>query len=120
MDKLNELWAQYNKTLEDLDFEYEGLSDEELEAKFAEVFADDNNDTPSNDNESSDNSNEGDNAEPTSEGGEGGESDNSDDTNEGDRTIPIGQVDDDESTGTKRILSLHFHFKKKLMLFKIL
>lgn len=114
VDKLNELLAQYNKTLEDLDFEYEGLSDEELEAKFAEVFADDNNDTPSNDNESSDNSNEGDNAEPTSEGGEGGESDNSDDTNEGDRTIPIGQVDDDDSTGTKKNSEFALSLQEKI------
>lgn len=38
VDKFNELLAQYNVTKEDITFEYEGLSDEELEAKFAEVF----------------------------------------------------------------------------------
>ena len=32
------LLEQYGKTVEDITFEYEGLSDEELEAKFAEVF----------------------------------------------------------------------------------
>lgn len=37
--KLKELLEKYNKTVEDLNFEYEGLSDEELEAKFEEVFA---------------------------------------------------------------------------------
>lgn len=39
MDKFNELLAQYGKTVEDITFEYEGLSDEELEAKFAELFS---------------------------------------------------------------------------------
>lgn len=39
VDKFNELLAQYNISEEDVTFEYEGLSDEELEAKFAEVFA---------------------------------------------------------------------------------
>lgn len=38
MTKLEELLEKYGKTQEDLDFETEGLSDEELEAKFAEVF----------------------------------------------------------------------------------
>lgn len=38
VDKFNELLEQYGKTVDDVTFEYEGLSDEELEAKFAEVF----------------------------------------------------------------------------------
>lgn len=62
MTKFEELLAKYNKTVEDVTFDYPELSDEELEAKFAEVFGEDNNadgdnsgdDTtnePSNDNE---------------------------------------------------------------------
>lgn len=62
MTKFEELLAKYNKTVEDVTFDYSELSDEELEAKFAEVFGEDNNadgdnsgdDTtnePSNDNE---------------------------------------------------------------------
>lgn len=42
MDKFNELLEKYGKTTEDVTFEVEGLSDEELEAKFAEVFGDGN------------------------------------------------------------------------------
>ncbi len=38
VNKFEELLKQYNKTVEDITFEYEGLSDEELEAKFAEAF----------------------------------------------------------------------------------
>ena len=38
--KFEELLAQYNVTVEDITFEYENMSDEELEQKFAEVFED--------------------------------------------------------------------------------
>lgn len=45
--KLEELLSKYNKTVDELDFETEGLSDEELEAKFAEIFEDtDDGDDP--------------------------------------------------------------------------
>lgn len=36
--KFEELLQKYNKTVEDVTFEYEGLTDEELEVKFAEAF----------------------------------------------------------------------------------
>lgn len=36
--KFEELLKQYNKSIEDITFEYDGLSDEELEAKFVEIF----------------------------------------------------------------------------------
>lgn len=62
MTKFEELLAKYNKTVEDVTFDYSELSDEELEAKFTEVFGEDNNtdgdnsgdntaSEPSNDNE---------------------------------------------------------------------
>lgn len=41
VNKFEELLAQYNVTVEDITFDYENLTDEELEAKFAEVFAED-------------------------------------------------------------------------------
>ena len=44
------LLEQYGKTVEDITFEYEGLSDEELEAKFAEAFSEVENEE-SNDEE---------------------------------------------------------------------
>lgn len=40
MNKFEELLAKYGKTSDDITFETEGLSDEELEAKFAEMFED--------------------------------------------------------------------------------
>lgn len=38
MDKFNELLEKYGKTAEDIDFEYEDMTDDELETKFEEVF----------------------------------------------------------------------------------
>ena len=38
MTKFEELLEKYNKTVEDITFEYEGLSNEELEVKFSEAF----------------------------------------------------------------------------------
>ena len=54
MDKFNELLSKYGKTIEDVDFDYEGLTDEELEQKFESVFgeaqSDDGNDDDNADN----------------------------------------------------------------------
>ena len=38
MNKFEELLEKYGKTVEDIDFEYSEMTDEELEAKFAELF----------------------------------------------------------------------------------
>ena len=38
MNHFEELLAKYSKTAEDITFEYEGMTDEELDNKFAEVF----------------------------------------------------------------------------------
>lgn len=57
-----ELLKKYNKTVEDITFEYENLPDEELEAKFAEIFEDGNTGT-------------GDDNEPSGEGNNVGNSD---------------------------------------------
>ena len=45
LTKLEELLSKYNKTQEDITFAIEELSDEELEAKFAEMFDADNDDS---------------------------------------------------------------------------
>lgn len=65
--KFEELLAKYNKSVEEITFDYENMSDEELEAKFAEVFEDDTN-------------GEGEeNPEPASDGDGGSEDFNKDD-----------------------------------------
>lgn len=60
MTKFEELLAKYGKTVEDVTFDYTEMSDEELEAKFAEMFDDDNSD--------GDNSDNGESGEPSSDG----------------------------------------------------
>ena len=72
MDKFNELLAKYGKTAEEISFDVESLSDEELEAKFEEEFGNADEDVVP----------EGDNSDPSvsdesegvsTEDGEGGE-----------------------------------------------
>jgi len=75
--KFEELLAKYGITAEEVTFEIEGLSDEELEAKFAETFdcdgddSDDNGDTNTGEGEG-----EGDNADDNNSGDGDGEGDN--------------------------------------------
>ena len=45
MNKFEELCAKYNKTAEEVTFEYENLSDEELEVAFKEAFGEDSEET---------------------------------------------------------------------------
>lgn len=87
LGKLDELLAQYGKTVDDIDFDYEGMSDEELEAKFAEVFGTDDDDPSS----------EGDN-----EDGQTKKEPENDDSNEGESGEDTSTTDefDDDSTPT--------------------
>lgn len=73
--KFEELLIKYGKTVEDITFEYENLSDEELEVKFAEVFEEEN----------ADGEGEAD-PEPTSEGDEGEENSNEEEVTEDENT----------------------------------
>ena len=72
-----ELLKKYSKTVEDIDFEYEGLSDEELEALFAEHFEDTNKKKKKG---------EDDDVTPSGEGDDSGDDDQDDnqDDNESD------------------------------------
>lgn len=73
MTKFEELLAKYGKTAEDVTFDYTEMSDEELEAKFAEMFDDDNSEGDSSDN--------GESGEPSNDGkgdGEGASDPNGD------------------------------------------
>ena len=75
MTKFEELLANYNKTVEDVTFDYENLSDEELEAKFAEAFGEDNETDGENSegNETSEPSNNGEGESPSEPDGTDGE-----------------------------------------------
>ena len=75
MTKFEELLAKYGKTAEDVTFDYIEMSDEELEAKFAEMFDDDNSE--------GDNSGNGESGEPSNDGEGDGEGASDPDGNEG-------------------------------------
>lgn len=107
LSKLDELLAQYGKTIEDIDFDYEGLSDEELEAKFAEVFGDATTE-PSSEGDDEDGLAKN---EPTSDSGsdEPENPDNFDDDSSTDDTTGISNAqkteDDEEGSGEKKPLN---------------
>ena len=65
MTKFEEFLTKYGKTAEDVTFDYAEMSDEELEAKFAEMF--------DNDNSDGDNSDNGESGEPSNDGEGDGE-----------------------------------------------
>ena len=58
MDKFTELLEKYGKTVEDVTFAYEGMSDEELETAFKEAFEEEVVDEPERVDEESDSENE--------------------------------------------------------------
>lgn len=68
VNKLQELMKQYDVTEEQITFETEGLSDEELEAKFAEVFGEE--DTTASKDEDDNNSTEDETSDDNTSDGE--------------------------------------------------
>lgn len=68
--KFEELLEKYGKTVEDITFEYENLSDEELEAKFAEVFGEDDTNGEGADPEPASDGDNGDGDEPKEDEGD--------------------------------------------------
>lgn len=81
MNKFEELLAKYGKTAEDITFDYTELSDEELEAKFEELFGE--------------NVEEADDTDTSNEDGSGDEPSNND---EGDDTASPEEVTEEEPT----------------------
>ena len=122
LDKFNELLEKYKKTIEDITFDYENLTDEELEEAFAKAF-DSNEDTeektkeqdesPSEDGagteefdgdepSGSDEPTGGDNDEPT------GDDDEPSGESEEDEHQSTSAIEDEDSTGTKIENSLNY------------
>ena len=68
MNKFEELLAKYGVTADDITFEIEGLSDEELETKFVEAFEGDGEGASTDDGEGSDDGDSSDDGDGTSDG----------------------------------------------------
>lgn len=99
MNLFEKLLAKYSITVEDVKFEYENLSDEELEKAFAEAFGDTEDDVEDTTEQTDNDTNVEDNAEGSEEG-DGNVEDNADtnaDDGENDNetyslTLPDGTV----------------------------
>ena len=79
MNKFEELLSKYGVSAEEVTFEIEGLSDEELEAKFAEAFEDDND---TSEDEGNNGSGEGDDTDVDNSGDGDGEGEDDNDGND--------------------------------------
>ena len=81
MNTFEILLEKYGKTVEDVTFDTEGLSDEELEAKFKEAFEDAEGDNGVSDNSADDGADDGSDDETDSnDDGSSDDTDNNDDT----------------------------------------
>lgn len=108
MTKFEELLKKYNKEIEDVTFEYKGLSDEELENAFSTAFADSDkeddknsddekeNDPEVKENHSDDEEDEKDDNSDTDDKPENSDEDTTDDSNDSD------DVDSDEKDDEKK------------------
>lgn len=91
--KFEELLEKYGKTVDDVTFEYENLSDEELEVKFAEEFGEGTDGEGEENQDDNQDDNQNDNQDPTSDGDDG--EDDSDDSDDGEGN----PEDEDEGEG---------------------
>ena len=108
MTKFEELLKKYNRTVEDIAFEYKGLADEELKNAFSTAFADSDkeddknsddekeNDTEVKENHSDDEEDEKDDNSDTDDEPENSDEDATDDSNDSD------DVDSDEKDDEKK------------------
>jgi hypothetical protein len=93
MNLFEELLQKYNKTVEDITFEYAELTDEELTKKFEEAFGEETND---DDTDGSD----GTNPEPSTGDGEGIEPDDTSNEGTGEDFSTDGTSDKKENSNT--------------------
>ena len=142
MNKFEELLAKYGKTVEDVTFEYENMTDEELIAKFAEVFEDEGSDDTdtgadtgdtgsagdtdpsesgtSGEQEGSESStgeetpDSGDDGNSDGDGEDGEDGDDGEDNDEPDESDDTPSTDDDVPTKKKKAYSIEFNGEKRL------
>ena len=104
MNKFEELLAKYGKTADDIDFDYESLSDEELETKFEELFGNENdedNTPPTKDDSENDNQDDEQNNNEDDNQDYSNEEDNQEDNQE-------DNVDEDDSKDKTEEYSIEY------------
>lgn len=102
--KFNELLEKYNKTAEDITFDYEGMTDEELENAFKEAFEDEGDDGTGDSGEGDPASETETDPEPTGTDPEptGDEDPDSDDEDDDDEDDTTAVSNDDDATVKKK------------------
>ena len=113
MNKFEELLAKYGKTAEEVTFEIEGLSDEELEAKFAEAFDEGENQGT---DEGENNDNDGENStDGNNDDGENKDDNNDDGNDDGDDgNNDDGASEDEKFTKTFKVELSHDNIRQAL------
>ena len=104
MNKFEKLLAKYGKTADDIDFDYESLSDEELETKFEELFGNENdedNTPPTKDDSENDNQDDEQNNNEDDNQDYSNEEDNQEDNQE-------DNVDEDDSKDKTEEYSIEY------------
>ena len=107
VNHFEELLAKYSKTAEDVEFDYASMSDDELDAKFAEVFGEAADAAPSTEDPTTDEgegTTEG--AEPTDNGAEGAEPENTEPETTEDEPVVAEEMSIKMSDGSVKTFSL--------------
>lgn len=95
MTKFEELLKKYGKTIDDIDFEYNGMTDAELEESFANAFEKSENDDEKDPDEIGDDNQDGDSTEEPS--GDDPENGDTDDSTESEENNPDEDDKEDEN-----------------------
>ena len=113
VNKFEQLLEQYGKTVEDIEFDYADMSDDDLEAKFAEVFGEsagegdgDPESTPDGEDNFADDNHEGDEGEEDNgESEENEEHDDSEDNGQTEFSVTCGESTRNFSVSMSEVLS---------------
>ena len=97
MNKFEELLAKYGKTADEVTFEYENLSDEELEVAFKEAFEEDSDEHAGDAEGDAVDAGEGDNADGSADTNDVDNNDGSDDGDNGESNNNDGNGDGEDS-----------------------
>ena len=113
VNKFEQLLEQYGKTVEDIEFDYADMSDDDLEAKFAEVFGEsagegdgDPESTPDGEDNFADDNHEGEEGEEDNgESEENEEHDDSEDNGQTEFSVTCGESTRNFSVSMSEVLS---------------
>lgn len=114
MTKFEELLEKYNKTVDDITFEYADMTDEKLEAKFAELFDEGEDESEIEASEKGDNGDKADEQETKETESQNDDVDDTDDAAEGETDDISNEDNDDKENFTKTFELSHEDVRSSL------